>query len=134
MNSRWVCLWFGPGNLFFQAKDFFSVGRQFCWRSWGERFWKNLPCHSWLQQRSCGGLRVWGACPAVSKSLSKWEDHSGEAPCTQVGWQLPPGQQVGSAPKTLRHLSSGPALALAPVGTAQGGVGARKLGDRARGI
>lgn len=23
MNSRWVCLWFGPGNVFFQAKDFF---------------------------------------------------------------------------------------------------------------
>lgn len=23
MNSRWVCLWFGPGNLFFQARDFF---------------------------------------------------------------------------------------------------------------
>lgn len=23
MNSRWVCLWFGPGNLFFQAKDLF---------------------------------------------------------------------------------------------------------------
>lgn len=45
------------------------MGRQFCWRSWGERFWKNLPCHSRLQPKSCGGLRVWDAFLAVSKAF-----------------------------------------------------------------
>lgn len=103
MNSRWVCEYVcGLAlEIYFSRQRIYSVGRHFCCRSWAERFWKNLLCHSWLQQKSCGGLRVWGACLTVSKPLSRKGDCGGEVSCTQVGWQLLPGQQGGSALQAL---------------------------------
>lgn len=90
-----------PWKFIFPGKGFVLWEGSSARRSQGERFWKNLPCQSWLQLKSCGGLRVWGACPAVAEPLSRLEDRGGEALCTQVGWQLPGGQQAGSAPEAL---------------------------------
>lgn len=128
VNSRWVCLWFGPGNLFFQARDFFCR-KAVLPEKRGERFWKNLPVTAGYSRRAVEGSEFGvpvELCPGLYKVgkvvVGKLHAHRWAPSCLLASkWPLLP---------RLCHLSSGLALALGPVG----GVGARKLGDKDREI
>lgn len=85
-------------EIYFSRQRIFNVRRQFCWRSWGESFWKNVPVTAGYSRRAVEGSEFGvpvelcpGLCPDGKVVVEKLHAHRWAGGCLLASkWALLP--------------------------------------------